>query len=78
MKRAIGDRERARGRRPACASFSTLNSSAEYQPTCRLFGISRTLFYEWRRRYQREGLEGLRPRLPGPCAKGRPSGLNGP
>jgi len=34
--------------------------------TCRFFGISRTLFYEWRRRYQRDGLPGLRPRLPGP------------
>ena len=41
-------------------------SAAVVSRTCRFFGISRTLFYEWRRRYQRDGLEGLRPRLPGP------------
>jgi hypothetical protein len=28
--------------------------------TCRFLGVSRTLRYEWRRRYQRDG-------LPGPC-----------
>jgi transposase len=30
--------------------------------TCRYFGISRTLFYTWLRRYDELGLEGLRPR----------------
>jgi transposase InsO family protein len=30
--------------------------------TCRYFGISRTLFYTWLRRYEDLGLEGLRPR----------------
>jgi transposase InsO family protein len=30
--------------------------------TCRYFGISRTLFYTWLRRYEELGLEGLRPR----------------
>jgi transposase InsO family protein len=30
--------------------------------TCRYYGISRTLFYTWRRRYEELGLEGLRPR----------------
>ena len=29
---------------------------------CREAGISRTLFYRWRRRYLRYGAEGLRPR----------------
>ena len=28
--------------------------------TCRFFGISRTIFYRWRRRYRRQGLAGLR------------------
>ncbi|MET7534341.1 helix-turn-helix domain-containing protein [Streptomyces goshikiensis] len=28
--------------------------------TCRYYGISRTCFYKWLRRYQDEGLEGLR------------------
>ena len=30
--------------------------------TCRYYGISRQLFYEWRRRYDELGPEGLRPR----------------
>ncbi|MGW6865138.1 helix-turn-helix domain-containing protein [Streptomyces sp. NPDC054901] len=30
--------------------------------TCRYYGISRTCFYKWQRRYQDEGLEGLRDR----------------
>ena len=28
--------------------------------TCRRYGISRELFYRWRRRYQAQGLAGLR------------------
>ena len=67
MKRVIGDRERAQR---AAARLRVLQHfeqvSRNISRTCRFFGISRTLFYEWRRRYQREGLEGLRPRLPGP------------
>jgi transposase InsO family protein len=30
--------------------------------TCRYYGISRQLFYEWRRRFEELGAEGLRPR----------------
>ena len=30
--------------------------------TCRYFGISRQLFYTWKRRYEAEGAEGLRDR----------------
>jgi transposase len=30
--------------------------------TCRYYGISRTLFYTWRRRYEELGIDGLRPR----------------
>jgi transposase InsO family protein len=30
--------------------------------TCRYYGISRQLFYVWKRRYEAEGLEGLRDR----------------
>ena len=67
MRRVIGDRERAQR---ATARLRVLQHyeqvSRSISRTCRFFGISRTLFYEWRRRYQRDGLEGLRPRLPGP------------
>src|SRR5215813_14025730 len=67
MRRSIGDRERAQR---ATARLRVLQHyeevSRNISRTCRFFGISRTLFYEWRRRYQRGGLEGLRPRLPGP------------
>lgn len=30
--------------------------------TCRHYGISRKIFYRWRRRYEAEGLAGLRDR----------------
>lgn len=30
--------------------------------TCRYYGISRQLFYKWKRRYEEEGLDGLRDR----------------
>src|SRR5215207_6683036 len=30
--------------------------------TCRYYGISRTLYYAWRRRHEELGIEGLRPR----------------
>jgi transposase-like protein len=67
MKRVFSDRERAQR---AAARLRVLQHfeqvSRNISRTCRFFGISRTLFYEWRRRYQREGLEGLKPRLPGP------------
>src|SRR5262252_2528433 len=56
------DRERARR---ATARLRVLQHyeqvSRNNSRTFRFFGISRTLFYEWRRRYQREGLEGLKP-----------------
>jgi hypothetical protein len=34
--------------------------------TCRYFGISRTTFYKWLKRYQKDGLKGLldRPKTP--------------
>ena len=67
MKRVIGDQEwaqRAAARLRRLQHFEQV--SRNINRTCRFFGISRTLFYEWRRRYQREGLEGLRPRLPEP------------
>lgn len=34
--------------------------------TCRYYGISRTAFYEWYNRYQKEGEKGLRDRSRGP------------
>ncbi|MDR7549670.1 MAG: helix-turn-helix domain-containing protein [Armatimonadota bacterium] len=42
---------------------------------CREFGISRTLFYRWRRRYLAYGPDGVYPRRWGP-RRGRPSGLS--
>jgi Helix-turn-helix domain len=33
--------------------------------TCGYYGISRQVFYTWRRRYDRHGLEGLRDRRRG-------------
>ena len=40
--------------------------------TCRHYGISREIFYQWRRRYQAEGLAGLRDRSHAPhhCPRG--------
>jgi len=38
---------------------------------CREFGISRTLFYRWRKRYLAYGRDGLHPSQPGP-RRGRP------
>jgi transposase-like protein len=67
MKRVIGDRERAqRATARLCVLQHFEQVSRNISRTCRFFGISRSLFYQWRRRYQREGVEGLRPRLPGP------------
>ncbi|MEV3927310.1 helix-turn-helix domain-containing protein [Actinomadura coerulea] len=34
--------------------------------TCRYYGISRNCFYKWQRRYQEEGIDGLRDRPSGP------------
>jgi len=42
---------------------------------CREFGISRTLFYRWRRRYLAYGSDGLYPKRPGP-RRGRPPTLS--
>ena len=42
---------------------------------CTEVGISRTLFYRWRRRYLAYGAPGLHPRRPGP-RRGRPSILS--
>jgi len=42
---------------------------------CRELGISRTLFYRWRRRYLASGPDGLHPRRPGP-RRGRPPSLS--
>ena len=64
MKRVVSDRERAQR---AAARLRVLQHFEQVthnvSRTCRFFRVSRTLFYEWRRRYQRDGLPGLRPRL---------------
>ena len=36
--------------------------SGSVAKTCRYYGISRTLFYKWRNRYEEEGLDGLKDR----------------
>ena len=38
---------------------------------CRELGISRTLFYRWRKRFERDGVDGVHPRRPG-ARRGRP------
>ena len=42
---------------------------------CREFGVSRTLFYRWQRRYLAYGPDGLYPKRPGP-RRGRPPTLS--
>lgn len=42
---------------------------------CREVGVSRTLFYRWRKRYLAYGPDGLHPRHQGP-RRGRPPGLS--
>ena len=62
MKRVIGDQERAQR---AAARLRVLQHfeqvSRNISRTCRFFGISRTLFYEWRRRYHRAPRGTTRP-----------------
>lgn len=45
--------------------------SGSVAKTCRYYGISRQLFYKWRRRYEEEGLSGLRDRSRRPRASPR-------
>ena len=47
--------------------------------TCRYYGISRTVFYRWLRRYQADGLAGLRDRSKRPlhCPHETPSEVVG-
>ena len=44
--------------------------------TCRYFGISRTTFYKWYKRYQKEGIEGLYDRPKTPKNKRKPTVRN--
>jgi transposase len=39
--------------------------------TCRYYGISRQIYYQWYRRYQAEGLDGLRDRSKRPLVSPR-------
>ena len=41
--------------------------------TCRYFGISRTTFYKWLKRYQKDGLRGLLDRPKTPLRKRAPT-----
>jgi transposase-like protein len=40
--------------------------SGNVAATCRYYGISRNVFYRWKRRYEDEGLEGLKDRSSAP------------
>ena len=42
---------------------------------CRALGISRSLFYRWKDRFERYGRDGLHPRRQG-AGRGRPPGLS--
>ncbi len=42
--------------------------SGNVAATCRYYGISRTVFYRWRRRFEEEGLDGLKDRSSAPVA----------
>jgi transposase-like protein len=62
--RGIRDRERARPR--AVRRLAIIRHAQEVTGnvslTCRYFGITRQAFYKWLRRYEGQGLEGLRDR----------------
>lgn len=64
--RSLALRERDNERRAQCR-LTILEHAHEVTgsvaATCRFFGISRTAFYRWTRRYEDEGLEGLKDRL---------------
>lgn len=40
--------------------------SGSVAATCRYYGISRTVFYRWKRRWEDEGLDGLKDRSSAP------------
>ncbi|WP_410595604.1 helix-turn-helix domain-containing protein [Amycolatopsis sp. lyj-23] len=40
--------------------------SGNVAATCRYYGISRTVFYRWKRRYEDEGIDGLKDRSSAP------------
>src|SRR4028118_202999 len=50
-------------------------STGNVAKTCRCYGISRTLFYEWKKRYQEDGVQGLRNRSHAPkrCPRAHPA-----
>ncbi|MEV8613943.1 helix-turn-helix domain-containing protein [Amycolatopsis sp. NPDC051373] len=41
-------------------------ASGNVAATCRYYGISRTVFYRWRHRYEDEGIDGLKDRSSAP------------
>ena len=43
---------------------------------CREYGVSRQTFYEWRRRYLADGLDGLEPRSRAPRTSPRRIGVD--
>src|SRR3990172_5244570 len=55
------ERSRAAARRLAIIRHAE-EVTGNVARTCRYFGISRQLYYTWLRRYEQEGIDGLRPR----------------
>lgn len=45
--------------------------SGNVAANCRYYGISRNVFYRWKRRYEDEGLESLRDRSSAPLSSPR-------
>src|ERR1700739_2279676 len=56
---------RRANRRPAVLQHAD-EVSGNVAATCRYYGISRKVFYRWKRRYEDEGLEGLKDRSSAP------------
>lgn len=62
-ERVWSEKDLARRARRRLAVFQHVNEvSGNVAATCRYYGISRTVFYRWKRRYEEEGLDGLKDR----------------
>jgi hypothetical protein len=60
----VTERELARGAARRLAIIRHAQEvSGNVSLTCRYYGVSRQVFYKWLRRYEEQGVEGLRDRL---------------
>ncbi len=58
----MDEREQKRKVRHRLACCGADEVSGNVSATCRYYGISRECYYRWRRRYETDGLEGLKDR----------------